>query len=349
MTLLAVLFFGAHAWAFPEMTRHGYTQCTACHVAPGGGGTLTQYGRQMSEEVLSTWSLPREGQVLHGALKTDPVDKGIFLGGDIRSVQTHRKNSKVRAGRYFLMQANADLAYQSGIFTAFISVGQIENPTGGRIEGNLESTKYWLMGQLSDGLAVRVGRFAPQFGLNMADHVLVTKQGLGFAPQLQRDTVEASLLLETASLFAAISKSSGGEDAASAHATFNFADRFKVGASGWYGQQLNNIKRIYGLNAILGFTHHFFNMTEIDFVNDEKREGVFAMSRWGYELYKGIVPYAQFQYQHADFSEAGADRHYTLGANVFPRPHFEVSAQWSKVRSPADWSDQAYILTHYYF
>ena len=33
------------AWASPAMIRAGYTSCALCHVAPQGGGLLTDYGK----------------------------------------------------------------------------------------------------------------------------------------------------------------------------------------------------------------------------------------------------------------------------------------------------------------
>ncbi len=161
------------------MTRHGYMQCTACHLSPSGGRVLNAYGRQIAEELLSTWSYKGEANVLHGAIKPDPSEKGLLIGGDVRSAQIHRQNSTVRTGRYFLMQANVDLAYQYDRYAAFISIGQIEEPMSGRVQGNFNATSFYAMVNATDSLALRVGRFAPAFGINMPDHVLVTKQGLG--------------------------------------------------------------------------------------------------------------------------------------------------------------------------
>jgi hypothetical protein len=354
--LLILFSLSAQAWAFPEMTRHGYTQCTACHLSPSGGGVLTAYGRQMSEEVLSAWGYKGEGQVLHGALKADPAEKGILAGGDVRSAQIHRKNSSVRTGRFFLMQANLDLAYQYDRYAAMISVGQIEEPLSGRVQGNLNATRFYGMVNLTEAWALRAGRFMPAFGLNMPDHVLVTKQGLGLQPWMQYDTAETSLLTENWSLFAGVSKTVDNtpkifaENAVNLHGTYNFGERFKAGASGWYGENDANIRRLYGVNAILGFTHHLYNLTEVDFSRDSLRNGMFAMSRLGYEVRKGIIPYVQYQHQHADLEDRGTvTRYYTLGGHFFPRPHFEVSGQWSKVRNAREWSDDAYLLVHYYF
>ncbi len=345
------------ATAFPEMTRHGYTQCTACHVSPSGGSILTPYGRQLAGELMSTWSYTRESQFLHGALPESMDESNLMFGGDVRSIQIHREDSTAKDGKFFLMQANFDLAYRKGPVTAAISIGQIEEPLSGRVQGNLYANKYYGMYNLTDALAIRAGRFYPQFGINMPDHVLVTKTGAGFRPGMEFDTLEASMLTEPWSLFAATAKSSyvtpktREEESHSAHATYNFKERFKVGASHRYSQTQTAIRRYSSASAILGFTEQVFNLTEVVWANNSSAstDGLFAMTRLGYEVHKGVVPYAQYQHQHSDLENKQVTKTYTLGANLFPRPHWEISGQWSKVRSPAEWSDDAYLLVHYYF
>ncbi len=54
--LLAPLCLG-----FPEMVRHGYVNCVACHMSPDGGGVLTPYGRSLSKELLSIAGSDRIG------------------------------------------------------------------------------------------------------------------------------------------------------------------------------------------------------------------------------------------------------------------------------------------------
>ena len=84
-SLLLGLFavVSSQAFAFPEMVRHGYTQCTACHVSPSGGGILTSYGRELAAEVLSTWSYADESQFTHSKVGEKLADKGILFGGDV--------------------------------------------------------------------------------------------------------------------------------------------------------------------------------------------------------------------------------------------------------------------------
>jgi hypothetical protein len=55
-----LLLVSGRAMGFPDLIRHGYTNCIACHVSPNGGGVLTKYGRSLSKELLSTWG--REGE-----------------------------------------------------------------------------------------------------------------------------------------------------------------------------------------------------------------------------------------------------------------------------------------------
>ncbi len=69
-------------WAFPDMIRHNYSNCTICHVSPTGGGLLTPYGRALSVEVLSSWGGETEGSVLHGLLAPDAVQCGFSTGQD---------------------------------------------------------------------------------------------------------------------------------------------------------------------------------------------------------------------------------------------------------------------------
>lgn len=357
IVLMVLVLFAARASAFPEMVRHGYTQCTACHVSPSGGGILNAYGRQLSAELLSTWKFAGEGGVLHGALKNDPAEKGLLLGGDVRAVQVHQQTPNVRTGRFFLMQANVDAAYQKGPFTAMISVGQIEKPMSGVVQGNLNATRYYAQVNITDPWFVRAGRFVPVFGLNMPDHVLVTKNGTGFAPGLQMDTVETGYLSESWTFFAAAARTlptvpaARAETARNFHAAYSLAERYKVGVSHWYGERPSGgVRRLYGVSAILGFSEHLYNLTEINWSTTASRDGLFAMTRLGWEVVQGVIPYVQLQQEQSDLEDRSKRvRYYTAGMHFFPRPHFELNAQWSRARSAAEWSDQAYFLVHYYF
>src|SRR5688500_1071067 len=72
----------SEAWAYPELIRHNYTNCTSCHVSPTGGGILNAYGRALSGEVLSTWY--REGEERFAYAVTPP--EWLNLQADYKSV-----------------------------------------------------------------------------------------------------------------------------------------------------------------------------------------------------------------------------------------------------------------------
>src|SRR5436190_6515955 len=101
--LWPLLLWGNQALAFPEMIRHGYVNCTTCHVSPSGGGTLTEYGRELSKEVLSTWSKEGEANMAYGLVKPP---EWLLFGGDYRSVYVYRDTPLYRDGRYILMQTD---------------------------------------------------------------------------------------------------------------------------------------------------------------------------------------------------------------------------------------------------
>ena len=73
---LILTFVSGAAQAFPDMIRHGYTNCTACHVSPSGGGVLNAYGRSLSKELISTWSGKNEEGLLHFINTESKIDEG---------------------------------------------------------------------------------------------------------------------------------------------------------------------------------------------------------------------------------------------------------------------------------
>src|SRR5690242_20632761 len=105
MTRLVLVAMGAllaaPALAYPEMARYEYGNCGTCHVSINGGGVLTDYGRALSAEVLSTWKGSEdENRALWGLW---PKQDLVKLGGDIRTIQTFYEDERVKDGKYFLM------------------------------------------------------------------------------------------------------------------------------------------------------------------------------------------------------------------------------------------------------
>ena len=357
LLLLIAASWAQMAWAFPELIRHGYAQCTACHVSPSGGGVLNQYGRQLSAEVLSTWSYENEEQFLHSKVGKTLGEKGILFGGDIRGIQTHEKDPNQEQNKTFLMMADIEGAYQTGAFTGVLAIGEITKVGDGGIHGNFYSPEYYGLLKITDEIGVRAGRFLPAYGINFPDHTLVIKEMFGgVVPKFQFDTVEASYLGEHWTVLATAARSNLAtqikkqEYVNTANVSYNFMNSMRVGASYWAGTGPNISRRFFGPNAILGITSRFYNMTELDYETQSAHDGLYGLTQFGYEVCKGLTPYIQYQRQHDNVSDLTTlTERYGAGAHFYPRPHWELSGEWDRVKTSKLWADSAYVLAHYYF
>ncbi len=358
--------------AFPELTRHGYVSCTACHVAPNGGGALTPYGRNLSRELLSTWGAPREAEVLHGALPEKwmkDLDESKFrFGGDARWIQTHRENAAIRAGQFFLMQANIETAYDQGSWAIALSAGKIEDPRGKK-EFQFVSQRYYGLLRFDDNSSLRAGRFPTAFGLNLADHTLSVRRPLGLGPEVERDNLEFSWIGERDQVFASLTSSAPStsetdrERAVSLRYDRVLNERSRIGGSIWQGEGGSETggsrfsRFMVALHSIVNISHDFFFTGEFDRQerNDKPATGTlltqsqYAFLRFHYEPVRGVVPFLQYQHERGDVNlDASEANKYGLGINLYPRPHFEILGIWNRVSRQSVWSDEAYLLLHYY-
>jgi hypothetical protein len=350
-----LILVGARAWSFPEMVRHGYTQCTACHVSPTGGGILNAYGRELAAELLSTWSYDNESQFTHSKVGADLAEKGILVGGDVRALQYRYKDPNGLTGQFFLMHADIQGAYETKTFTAVASVGEVKDPISNLNKIDFNATMYYGYLKFTDEVGVRGGRFDPAFGINNPDHTIVTRNMLG-SPILQFDTFEATYLTEHWTIISDFARTVQNtevpfqESVWTANVSYGFLNRMRVGASYWQGSGDVLNRHMYGVNAILGFTDRFYNLTEIDFKSESKKDGAYGYTQLAYEVFKGIIPYLQYQHQQVDLSaQDSLSKFYGLGLHLFPRPHFEISAEWDHVIQATQNADSSWLMLHYYF
>ncbi len=180
--------------AFPDMIRHGYTNCTACHVSTAGGGVLNPYGRSLSKELISTWSSEKEDGVFHGAINTEKIDEWLALGGDFRGLQVHQENDLIKRGRWFTMQAGVEVAVMQPKWSVVAFVGQQNVQLN---EWKEYSPRYYALVTPMDGLYFKLGKFLPNFGINLPDHILSTRGPLMFGYGMERNTAEVSWLGES--------------------------------------------------------------------------------------------------------------------------------------------------------
>ncbi len=180
--LALVLVFAlpaARANAYPWMIRHGYTNCSACHVDPSGFGLLTEYGRAQAQIVLPTlWGKAAEEVepttgIVYGAV---PLPSWLNVGLSLRGAVLSTTTSQGTKWRDILMIADLRAGVTAGPFLASASIGYV--PTGATLAAltnsqrdNLVSREHWLGVRVVDQkLYFLGGRMNLPFGLRNVEH-----------------------------------------------------------------------------------------------------------------------------------------------------------------------------------
>ncbi len=367
---LSLLFFliliaSFNAFAFPEMIRHGYINCTACHVSPAGGGLMTTYGRSISKEVLSRWGAEGEENVLHGAIQDESVinwingsqDVGFNIGGDVRYIQQYTNSDVMERGRFFAMQRDLELAFKWNQWIIASTFGYRYFPNEA---DKFETRRYYLMYQPHESVSIRVGRFLPIYGLMIADHYTDIKRGLRFDQGQERDNFEINFIKDnwSATLTYSQTPQLAGrplDKALAAQLNYAFTDTNRVGFNYWKSESDLNERAILGLTGLFGFTPEFYALSEFDMQTTEvpgaanATKGLFYFQKLGYEFSRGLHAILQVNGSQSDLDLSSTKSvGYGAGLNFYPRPHFEIQALWSRFDATMD-IDMGYVIMHYYF
>lgn len=352
-------FTSLQAYAFPEMIRHGYTNCTACHISISGGGALNQYGKNLSKDALSTWSYKGEENVLHGLVDTESVKDWLVIGGDNRVAQVHQDNDNLRRGRTIKMQAGIELGINQPKW-AFVSyIGEFEEEYW-----HAYSPKYYALYRLTDEVALRAGRFIPTFGVNIPDHILSTRGPIGFGYGTEKDTVEASWLSENWNLIGSyyktpLTKSDKNNSGYTGTLSKIFNDTYKFSLQ-YLNEKSDTVNRsITGINGLFGWTENLYTTVEYDRSSTEilglaapKTQSHYFLHKTGYEFFKGFHGIILNDYSQADI-DIGATKNYKYGPGLqwYPRPHLDIQLYWTKQQSSQNIikdGDYAWMVFHYY-
>lgn len=357
---LLVSFGCGSAFGFPEMIRHGYANCITCHVSPNGGGLVTSYGRALSQEVLSTWHSENEADFLWGTVK---LPESLNVGGDFRVVQTHLDTPNSKIGRFIYMQADAEVAVSLSKFTFLATMGKSHEIDPPKFIDNFMSRRHFVMYQASDSLYLRAGKFQKAFGINLPDHIVGIKRGLGWDYGTETYNVEASWIGESLDVFATgvfgrPDRSELNRDKGVAlRAGYSLGETYKAGFSYFYGNNQTAKRHIAGPYAYLGFRKDLFLLAEVDFQNQIPNN---SPSAWGwanygrldYEVFQGIHLFVTHDLIKSDFKDSNSlKRSYGGGIQFFPRPHFELLGSYQKQGdreiSPQD-NDFFWLMGHLY-
>lgn len=360
-TSLFLFFFQNQAFAFPDTIRHGYINCSTCHVTPAGGGLLTGYGRSLSRELISTWGYDDEEQPLHGLIKIpESLLETIFVGGDIRSISLTETTEVTKDGttkketesEHFLMQMQLRFGYGWDKWRLVGSVGQIDDP---REEKKIRwvSSEYFIQWMPKDEFFARVGRFEPLYGLRMPDHNLWIKTDIGFVPWAERDTAEMVFEgeMQTLSLSGFQSTSLTPTQQTTGYALSFFqilGEKQRIGFSGMNQEGQGMRSRTASIHGTFSLSEDSYILTENTRQTTLDTTKEISFIRFGYDVFKGLTLTLQNQFKRDVDNKNSKVTKSGFGATWYPRPHFELVANFDVVKANTEKEYETLMLLHYY-
>ncbi len=364
---IAIYSFIPHAaHAFPEMIRHGYVNCTTCHISPNGGGVLNDYGRGLSKELLATWKSEDESSTEHlaayGALEHTSVQKWLKLGGDVRSLYLYQNNPYFTEGQTMVMQGNVEAAV---VLSPVTVAGTLDYQNNSNLTSlsKFSSSSHYALYNVTDEFSVRVGKFIPAYGINTADHVSLTRTGIHEGQFFESYNAELSYLTDRYSVFVTgivdrpATFGLESESGAAVQGSYSFSETNKIGLNVLLGNSDHQSRVLAGGFGLIGITQRLMFMTEFDVQQVSpsampRYSGFLSTQKASYELWDGIWGFAVQEYGITQFAvPLTQSQVYGIGFQFFPRTHFELNVSWEKILSPvfaSQYYDYAWLVGHFY-
>ncbi|MEA9358469.1 hypothetical protein SHI21_19690 [Bacteriovorax sp. PP10] len=364
LTFSIFILFTPKAFSYSELSRHGYVNCTTCHLSPSGGGLLTPYGRELSKAALSTWGAKQEQYFAYNAFPKISKSDQILVGAYIRGLQAYRKDDQADEARAILMQADADIAYNAPDWAVVGSIGRQEIRKGLDSDSRLFSRRHYGIYRITSNHQLRAGKFLKFYGLNDPNHQLYVRRLLNFGFDSESYNFEYSYQGEALNLFATAFKgnfkdkfSLAKEKGISLSASYFLYDKQKLGLSLYNGADNLSRRNVYGIWGIFSYHPQFFSMHEFDLQNktikslNQKQDGFVTSNKVNYEPVKGIIGFLNYDLSNLNPRSVSSKKSaYGSGLQLFPRPHFEIITAWQKeeIINLKTKSDLYSLLVHFY-
>lgn len=172
---LVLLTVSDIALSYPQTITHGYKTCVSCHITTDGGDTLTDYGRGMSEEFMSTFAREGEARELLGLGSLKSID----LGFDYRTIRIEPDGQEAQQ---FHMYSVGQLAIGYHGITGFGSYGHY----GRDRRPQTRSYGVAFHGSSNHSLDGKLGYFLPALGIASNNHDLLIKKANGLGREQER-------------------------------------------------------------------------------------------------------------------------------------------------------------------
>lgn len=348
LVIFSSFAFIFNAYGFIDLTRHGYNQCTACHLSPTGGGLLTPYGRELSKELLSTHGANNEQYYLYDTFELKKYSN-LIMGGFLRGAQIHRSNARVEEARFVPMQADFEAAYNNKNWAIMGGIGRQEVGTFDKKKGRIFGRRHYFLLRPSDKDNLRIGKFLKSFGINDPNHNLMVRRDLGLGLDTETYNLEYSILEEKFSLVATWATklftdkySRNREESLVLNGQYAFPfleQNHRFGFSFLLGNSQVYRRKLYSLSGLFGFSEKLHLISEFNyqvkwFKDNEGRkgeEGHVTSQQLVYKLVRGVYPY--FLYEEKKLNHRlKHSKTYGMGPGLrfYPRPHLELIAAYQQ-------------------
>ncbi len=309
--VMGILLICGSSWAVPRYSAMYGQSCALCHIDPSGGGARSLYGAQYfahSELPVKTKSFEKLGEVqpqLSDQVQIGFDGRTMFFGTDEPSVNSFMQ---MQGDLYLIFQASPQWAFylDKGLYEGFEAWGL------GHI---LPNTGY-----------IKVGKFTPPYGLQLADHKAFVREKLGFAYNSSETGIEVGFHPERYTIALAVTNGTTAfQDGDEAKAVTGRTDlrlplgdlNFWLGATGRYNEIAGEQDMIVGGFGGIALGNLFF-LWEVDY-RDYLQTELVTFAEIALKVHRGITLKVEHDFYDPDLDyESGADNMYLIGAEIVP-------------------------------
>jgi hypothetical protein len=365
--ITATLLISLQGHAFVENTVHGYANCMACHIAPTGGGILTDYGRSLSSELMSTFKTKNFQNPFYGLAKNTPT---IKWGGQIRQIQTRTEDNGRKRGQSFLMQNNLEAAAYVKDFVFVGAVGTNEGPESfNPKKGEFLSERHYVLWNVDNTVRVKAGKFRQTYGLNDPNHARLTKTNLQFGSQsetygleLFKFFEEGEVVLSTSLGRIDIPDDFNTEKNVSLQATHYLGGKSRLTGNVLLGESERTRRALLGVNGVFPILNkknlvrfeldYQMSQTLTGGPKPEKEHGIFGNILVGRKLFQGMLAYFIYEHAQTDLRESRQSLTTSpgLGFQWLPIAHVELQFehQYRTIVARNNPEHRSFLMLHLY-
>jgi hypothetical protein len=225
------------------------------------------------------------------------------------------------------------------------------------------SRRHYLLYRFTEQVSGRIGKFMQAFGLNGPDHISATKRGLGWDQGSESYNLEMNYSGETfnhsVTLVSNFPDDRGArkDQGISLSSSYLWRNHSRLGFSVYQGRQSDFFDRtVLGPFFTISFDEKLYLSSEIFYQDktlksDSSRlRGYATFSRLGYEVFKGFIPFVQFDRSSLNTSDLRSQSDsYGIGLQWLPYPHFDFMFFGGKEAAFAQASsDFAWLMLNIY-